>query len=58
MDELRPDDREILRLVHEDGLSVGEAAEHLGRSADAARKLYSRAVGRLTKVVTEEPRKS
>ena len=56
MKELRTDDREVLRLVHEEGLTVAEAAEHLGRSTEAARKLYSRAVGRLTKAVEERRR--
>lgn len=43
------DHRIILRLIHDAGLSVPEAAEQLGRSSEATRKLYSRAVAHLAR---------
>ncbi len=44
---LSDDDRTILRLVHDEGMAVADAAVHLDRSVAAARKLYGRAVARL-----------
>jgi RNA polymerase sigma-70 factor (ECF subfamily) len=41
------DDRAVLELVHRDGRDFAQAGLALGRSADAARKLYARAVRRL-----------
>src|SRR5439155_15366374 len=41
----------LLRLVHDGGLTVAQAAEQLGKSADAGRMLYARAVARLGKAV-------
>jgi RNA polymerase sigma-70 factor (ECF subfamily) len=38
----------ILRLVHEQGLTTTEAAERMDRSPEAARKLYGRAVSKLS----------
>jgi len=40
--------REILRLVHDEGLTLVAAGARMGRSADAARKLYGRALAGLT----------
>jgi len=48
VDDLPEDYRTVLRLVHESGLSLAEAGARMGRSADAARKLYARAVARLS----------
>jgi RNA polymerase sigma-70 factor (ECF subfamily) len=45
--DLPPDHREAIRWVHEEGLSLTEAGERMGRSADAVRKLYGRALARL-----------
>ena len=45
--DLREDYRTILHLVHEEGLTVAEAAERMGRSSEATRKLYARALSRL-----------
>lgn len=45
--ELSDDYRQILRLVHDEGLSVAAAGARMDRSAEAARKLYGRAVSRL-----------
>jgi len=36
--------RDVIRLVQEERLTFEEAGARLGRSADAARKLYGRAV--------------
>jgi RNA polymerase sigma-70 factor (subfamily 1) len=47
VERLPEDYREVLHLVHEMGLSLAEAAKRMGRSADATRKLYGRAVNRL-----------
>jgi RNA polymerase sigma-70 factor (subfamily 1) len=43
-DSLPAAHREILRLTREDGLTLGEAAECMGRSREAAKKLYGRAL--------------
>jgi RNA polymerase sigma-70 factor, ECF subfamily len=40
--------REVMRLVHDERLTVEQAAARMGRSLAAARKLYSRAVLRLS----------
>jgi RNA polymerase sigma-70 factor (ECF subfamily) len=47
VDALADDDRTVLRLVHEEGLSFVDAAGRMGRSPDAVRKLYGRALDRL-----------
>ena len=48
---LVPDDyRCILELVYLEQLNLREAGERMGRSADAARKLYGRALTRFTEV--------
>jgi RNA polymerase sigma-70 factor (ECF subfamily) len=44
---LAGDDRVIICLVHEQGCTFEEAGRVMGRSAEAARKLYGRAVLRL-----------
>jgi RNA polymerase sigma-70 factor, ECF subfamily len=51
--------RTLLRLVHDDGLTVAEAAARTGRSPQAARKLYGRAAMRLADLLdtTGEPRR-
>lgn len=41
----------LLRLVHEGGMTVAAAAEQLGKSPDAGRMLYSRAVASLAKAI-------
>ena len=45
---LPPDMREIIRLRRFDGLSSQEVASRTGHSDDAVRKLFSRAMARLT----------
>lgn len=44
---LSEDHRTVIALVHDEGLTLARAGEAMGRSADAARKLYSRAVAEL-----------
>jgi RNA polymerase sigma-70 factor (subfamily 1) len=46
MAALPEDYREILRLTHVRGLSLREAADCMGRSREAAKKLYGRALAR------------
>ncbi|UAL31743.1 sigma-70 family RNA polymerase sigma factor [Nocardioides rotundus] len=43
LDGLKPLDREIIRLVHWDGLSLAEVAQHLGKPAGTIRSRYHRA---------------
>ncbi len=47
MDELAEEHRAVLRLVHEDGLRIADVAAVMGRTTDAARMLYGRAVAAL-----------
>lgn len=51
VDRMTGDDRRILELVHERGMDFASAGRELGRSAEAARKLYGRVVLRLSRVV-------
>jgi RNA polymerase sigma-70 factor (ECF subfamily) len=44
---LSDDHRTIIEWVHDGGLTLVAAGERMGRSADAARKLYARAVAEL-----------
>jgi RNA polymerase sigma factor (sigma-70 family) len=44
--ELSEDDQTILRLCREEGLAFREAAERMGRSYEATKKLYGRALAR------------
>jgi RNA polymerase sigma-70 factor (ECF subfamily) len=48
---LPEDQRMVVRLVHEEELSLVEAGARMGRSADAARMLYSRALSRLSRLL-------
>lgn len=50
---LPPDMREVIVLRRLDGVSNEEAAARLQRSADATRKLYARAMARLSRMVQE-----
>ncbi len=54
IDVLSPAHRQILRLVHGEGLRLSEAARRLGRSDDAVRKAYARAVSAFTRQMTRE----
>jgi RNA polymerase sigma-70 factor (ECF subfamily) len=44
---LSDDHRTVVALVHDEGLTLAAAGARMGRSAEAARKLYSRAVAEL-----------
>jgi RNA polymerase sigma-70 factor (ECF subfamily) len=44
VDDLPSAYREVVRLVHQEGLTLVEAGARMGRSAEAARKLYGRAL--------------
>jgi RNA polymerase sigma-70 factor (ECF subfamily) len=44
MERLPEPHRQVLRLIHEERLPLAEAGARMGRSADAVRKLYARAV--------------
>lgn len=48
MEALSGDQRLILKMAHEEGLSLAEVARRLGRRADAVYKQYGRAVEALT----------
>jgi RNA polymerase sigma-70 factor (ECF subfamily) len=54
MVELSADHRRVLQLALEEGLSLREVAVHMGRSREAAKKLYGRAVCRLRSLVETE----
>ena len=44
VDGLPSDYAAVIRLIHQDGLTLVEAGQRMGRSADAVRKLYGRAL--------------
>jgi RNA polymerase sigma-70 factor (subfamily 1) len=48
---LQEDQRTILRLVHDEGLTLVAAGARMGRTPDSARMLYGRAIAKLTKLV-------
>ena len=48
MASLPPDYREVLRLAREQGMTLRQVAECMGRSRDAVKKLYGRALSRFT----------
>ncbi len=52
---LPPDYRDVLRLTQFEGLTLREAAERMGRSREAVKKLYGRAMIRFTSVIAGEP---
>ncbi len=51
MEKLPPDYREIVRLVQEEGLTMAEAAARMGRSRNAVKHLYGRALSRFAKLL-------
>ena len=53
IDELASDHATVLRLIHQEGLTLVEAGARMGRSADAVRKLYGRALVQLGSRVRE-----
>ena len=44
IDDLASDQATVLRLIHQEGLTLTEAGARMNRSADAVRKLYGRAL--------------
>ena len=55
MGRLPEDYRAILRLRYDDGLSFDDIAARMGRTPEAARKLWARAVARLQQEMDEHP---
>lgn len=55
---LPPNYREVIRLVREQGLSLGEAAEHMGRSYEATKKLFGRAFCRFKELFDQQQGKT
>lgn len=51
---LPPEYQQVLRLRHAEGLSFVEIGERMQRSADAARKLWSRAIDRMQSNLGED----
>jgi RNA polymerase sigma-70 factor (ECF subfamily) len=49
---LSADHRTVIELIHDEGLTLARAGERMGRSAEAARKLYSRAIAELSARLT------
>jgi len=54
--ELKPDDREILRMTLVDGLKPGEIAARIGLTSEVVRKRKSRACKRLQQVIRKRSR--
>ena len=48
MEAISEDHREVLRLAMEEGLTLRQIAARMGRSREAVKKLYGRALGRFT----------
>lgn len=55
VESLPEDYATVMRLVHEQGLSVADAAATMDRSAEATRKLYRRALARLAHRLGPQP---
>ena len=53
MSQLSEDHRTVIQLVVERGLTLREVAEHMGRSREATKKLYGRAILGLRRLVDE-----
>ena len=47
VESMSDDDRTVIRLVHDEGLTFVDAAGRMGRTPDAVRKLYGRALDRV-----------
>jgi len=58
IETLPPDQAEVVRLVHFEGLTLVAAGERMSRSEDAARKLYGRAIAGLSAKLRRAPRTS
>ena len=53
---LTPSDQEVLRLARLEGRPIREVAEHMGRSLEAVKKLYARALARFAKAFADAER--
>ena len=53
IDQLKPSEREIVRLVHWDGFTLGEAARHLHLRLSTTRSRYYRARDRLKQLLEQ-----
>jgi RNA polymerase sigma-70 factor (ECF subfamily) len=51
IEQLAPDYRRVIDLRNLEGLSFAEVSEKMGRSVDSVEKLWSRAVGKLRRVL-------
>ena len=51
VDQLAPDYRRVIDLRNLEGLSFAEVSERMGRSVDSVEKLWSRALGKLRRVL-------
>jgi RNA polymerase sigma-70 factor (ECF subfamily) len=47
LETLSPDHRQVIRLARREGHPIAEVAARMGRSTDAVKRLYGRALGRL-----------
>jgi RNA polymerase sigma factor (sigma-70 family) len=56
--ELSEADEQVLRLCREEGLGFPDAAERMGRSYEATKKLYGRALARFSMALVEIKRAS
>jgi DNA-directed RNA polymerase specialized sigma24 family protein len=52
---LPEDYREVLRLTRQNHMSIAGAATCLGRTREATKKLYARALARLTALLAQGP---
>ena len=51
IDELPEDYREVFLLVQQEGLTMEEVSQRMGRSEAAVRQLYGRALSRFAKLL-------
>jgi len=57
-DALPEDYRVVLRLVQSEGLTLGDAGARMGRSREATKKLYGRALSKLAQALDVDRRTS
>jgi RNA polymerase sigma-70 factor (ECF subfamily) len=58
LEGLSPDERYVVLSAKVEGIGYPELAEHLGKSADAVKKMASRAIGRLRAAALPDPASS
>jgi RNA polymerase sigma-70 factor (ECF subfamily) len=54
LEKLPPDYRDVLRLARLESMNLKEASEEMGRSHDAVKKLYGRALCQLKKILRKD----